>query len=200
MRESTERVLERIEKYRSFMRFKYSTQEKLYRQTVLRDYYKILNKQATPEKLSVRIESAEHLSAGKFTMPLKVRGVFLKEGRPKKKYYKLEELKAAVTNPINSKFPLMLDHKDTEAGKIIGMVDKIEFDEVEGVIRWWGHINDETFARNVEDKAITDVSATIYSITDYDPKVGLIGTDLTFKELSLVMEGSVKGNYIESYK
>ena len=194
----TERVLNRVNKYLSLMRYRYSTEEKLMRLHILSDYYKSLNMKASEEKLTSVIETAESL--GKDTvLPLKVRGVFLTEGRPLKKYYLADELKSSVVNPVNSKFPLMLDHKDKEAGKVIGMVDKIEYDDVLQGLRWWGHINDDTFARNVADGAITQVSATIFSMSDFDEVYGLLGRNLTFKELSLVMNGADPGNFVEAY-
>jgi len=58
-------------------------------------------------------------------------------------------------------------------------------------------INDETFARNILDAAIKEVSATIYSTSEHTKEHGLIGTDLTFKELSLVIKGAEPNNYIE---
>lgn len=193
----TKEVLDRVDDYLRLMRFKYTDLEKLSRLNILNDYYNTKKETATTETFSVKIECAEQLASGDLILPLKVRGVFLTEGRPKAKFYLKEELKKAPENPVNQKFPLMLDHKDNEAGKVIGMVDKISYDESIKGLRWWGHINDETFARNVLDGAITDVSATIYSTSDYTKEQGLVARDLTFKELSLVMKGAEKNNFIE---
>lgn len=192
----TEEVLDRIDKYRSMLRHDYSNKEKLSRLLIIKEHYNLLGQDASTEVLKSNFECAEQL-AGNMKLPLKVRGVFLFEGRPQKKYYKAEELEESIKNPVNASFPLMLDHKDTEAGKVIGMVDKIKYDKRIKGVRWWGHINDETFARNVVDTAIKEVSVTVYSTPEYDDDYGLIGTDLTFKELSLVMAGAVTGNYIE---
>ena len=194
----TEEMIKRVDNYLALTRFQYSTEEQLSRLHILNDYYNSMNENSIEEKLSVSIETAEMLGKD-LTLPLKVRGVFLTEGRPRRKYYKAEELQKSVDNPINKKFPLMLDHKDSEAGKVIGMVDKIEYDPKIKGIRWYGHINDETFARNVLDGAITQVSATIYSAEDFNADLGIIGTDLTFKELSLVMNGAEPRNSIEPY-
>ncbi len=194
----TELLLKQIEAYLSLMRYKYTSQEQLYRLNILHDYYISENKKFSKEKLSSTFETAESLGKD-LILPLKVRGIFLTEGRPLKKYYTSEELKKAAENPINQKFPLMLDHKDNEAGKVIGMVDKIIYDPKIKGLRWWGHINDETFARNVLDGIINSVSATIYSVTDYDEEYGIVGKDLTFKELSLVMKGAEPSNSIEPY-
>ena len=131
------------------------------------------------------------------TLPLKVKGVFLTEGRPLIKYYSAEELQKAADNPINQRFPLMLDHQDMEAGKIIGAVDKIEYDSSIKGLRWWGHINDETFALNVMDGVINQVSATIFSTTKEDLTLGPLAKDITFKELSLVMRGAEPRNSIQ---
>jgi len=196
---NTKAVINRVNKYLSLMRYNYSSQEKLMRLKVLEDYYVAANVKASKESLASKIECAEQLKAGELKLPLKVRGVFLKEGRPDRKYYSATELEKAVNNPINNKFPLMLDHKDKEAGKVVGMVDKIVYDPKKRSIKWWGHINNETFARNVLDGAIKEVSVTVFSVTDIDATFGVVGYDLTFKELSLVMDGAVEGNYIEAY-
>jgi len=192
----TEEVLRRVDNYLSLMRFKYSDEEKLMRINVINDYYKTQRETPSEEVFSSTIEYAEQLS-DKFILPLKVRGVFLYEGRPKKKFYTADELAKASVNPINSKFPLMLDHRDNEASTVIGMVDKIKYDDKIKGIRWWGHINDETFARNILDGAIKEVSVTVFSEGVPDDKYGIVGIDLAFKELSLVMDGAVSGNFIE---
>lgn len=204
----TEKTIERVNKYLALIRYNYSSQEKLKKLKILSDYYYTKGKSASQEKLE-RVSSievvggevftAEQLKAGKFTMPLKVRGTFLREGRPQRKFYPATELELAAANPVNQSFPLMLDHKDKEAGKVIGMVDKIKYNAETKALDWWGHINDETFARNVLDRAIKEVSATIMSIEDYDDEFGLVGRDLTFNELSLVMKGAVENNSIEAY-
>jgi len=194
----TEQVIEKVNKYLTFMRYTYNTQEQLSRLHVLHDYYSTLAQSPTNEHLMGKIDFAEKLS-GELILPLEVRGVFLTEGRPQNKFYTAEALKQSANNPVNASFPLMLDHKDKEAAKIIGMVDKIAYDPVIKGLRWWGHVNDETFARNILDSAITDVSATIWSISEYTADLGLIGTNLTYSELSLVRKGAEKDNYIESY-
>ena len=194
----TTEVIDRVNRYLMFMRYTYTTQEQLSRLHVLHDYYSTLDKSPTNECLTGKIDFAEQLS-GELILPLKVRGIFLTEGRPKEKFYKIEHLQKSVNNPLNSSFPIMLDHKDKEAGKIIGKVDKIAYDPTIKGLRWWGHINDETFARNVIDNSITDVSATIWSISEYTIEFGHIGTNLTYSELSLVRNGAEKDNYIESY-
>jgi len=194
---TTSEVLKRTENYLRLMRFKYSSLERLSRLNILNDYYSSKDEIMCPERLSTPMECSEQLDINALKLPLKVRGVFLTEGRPKKKYYSSKELEKSTKNPINQKFPMMLDHKDNEVGQIIGAVDKIWYDKSIKGIRWSGHINDETFARNVLDGIITDVSATIFSVSDYDNANGLVGIDLSFKELSLVMKGAEKNNSIE---
>ncbi len=197
---STEEVIKRISLYRTLTRFGYLEYEKLSRLKILKNYYTSLNTGPLVDKVISEIQCAEQLAKGKkLTMPLKVRGVFLREGRPNKKYYYKEELKKSLLNPLNKKFPMMLDHRDKEASTIVGVVSKIEYDETINGLKWWGHINDITFARNVMDGVISQVSATVYSVADYDETYGLLGKDLTFKELSLVISGAVDGNYIEAY-
>lgn len=192
----TVEVLNRVEKYMSLLRYGYTNQEKLARLKVLEDYYKSINKNSTDEVLKSNIDFAEQLSS-KLVLPLKVKGIFLIAGRHQTKYYTTEEMEASTYNPINAEFPLMLDHEDTKAGSIIGRVTKIEYDPTIPGIRWWGHVNDETHARNILDGSAKEVSATIYSSTDYDEEYGVIGRDLIFKELSVVMTGAVKGNVLE---
>jgi len=192
-----EKLIKRIDAYKTLISYKYTSLERLSRLQILNDYYSSINKDNSSEKLSCPIESAEQLSKTNFSLPLKVRGVFLTEGRPQLKFYSKEEMKKSIDNIINSKFPLMLDHEDNKAGKIIGMVDSIEYDDSINGIRWYGHINDETFARNVIDGIITDVSATIFSSNAYTKEQGLVAKDLIFKELSLVMKGAEPNNFIE---
>lgn len=193
----TKEILNKVDDYLRLMRFTYTDLEKLSRLNILNDYYNSKRKEADLETFNVKIECAEHLAKGELVLPLKVRGVFLTEGRPKAKYYSAEELKKAANNPLNQNFPLMLDHQDNLAGKVIGMVDKIKYDKDIRGLRWWGHINDETFARNILDAAIKEVSATIYSTSDHNIIHGLVGLDLTFKELSLVIKGAEPNNFIE---
>ena len=195
--EKTEKVITRIDTYLRLLQYKYTELEKLSRLEVLNDYYKSKNINADFEQLQCKMECAEQLKKKKFSLPLKVRGVFLTEGRPAMKFYSKEEIIKAVDNPINQTFPLMLDHCDNEAGKIIGGVDKISYDEQLKGIRWWGHVNNETFARNVLDGLIKEVSATIYSASEYTESFGLIGKDLIFKELSLVIKGAEPKNNIQ---
>lgn len=191
-----EKLLQRLDAYRSLLRHQYSDYEKLVRLKVLEDYYNSENIKYEGEKLSSSLDTAESLSKD-LSLPLKVKGVFLTEGKPKLKYYPSEELMKSTKNPINNNFPLMLDHRDNEASVVIGKVDRIEYDESIKGIRWWGHINDETFARNVLDSIITQVSVTVYSTNEQSEKFGRIGRDLIFKELSLVMQGAEKYNSIE---
>jgi len=195
--ERTKEIIENVNKYLNFTRFKYLTEEKLSRLTILDNYYTLQNKQYSIEKLSVEVESAESLSKD-FKLPLKVKGIFLTEGKPKNKYYTKESLKAAVSNVLNKTFPMCLDHKDKEVGSIVGKVDKIEYDDSIKGIRYYGHINSETVARNILDGVIKDVSATIYSSDEYNKELGIMtANNLTFTELSLVLNGAEKNNSIE---
>jgi len=201
---STERVLKSLDTYLRLMRYEYTTQEQLSRLEIIKDYYNSKKiKNYSSETVEASMSSPEELS-GKLVLPLKVKGVFLTEGRPKARYYSADELAKAVRNPVNKRFPIMLDHKRKGVSEIIGAVTKLEFDEniktLNGNkpgIRWWGHINDETFARNVLDGLVKEVSVTVDSgRLDYTEN-GLEGFDLTFVELSLVREGAEPSNYIE---
>ena len=202
--EKTEQLISRVDNYLTLMRYNYSTQEKLARLEILKDYYSSAKLVPSNEVIICKFEMEERLSK-KLVLPLKVRGVFLTEGRPKRKYYHRDELQSAINNPLNQRFPLMLDHRDREASKVVGMVDKIEYAEnimtPKGVtaagIKWWGHINDETFARNVMDSAIKEVSVTVVSSEEFSEEFGVIGKNLVFKELSLVMDGADAYNYVE---
>ena len=133
--ENPEKLIERLNKYLSFMRYKLADEEKLRRIETLNRYYSRKKEHISEEVFSSSFGVVEQLS-GELTIPLKVRGVFLTEGRPRRKYYSKEELKAAASNPINQRFPLMLDHKDNEAGQVVGIVDKIEYDDSVGGLRW----------------------------------------------------------------
>lgn len=138
---------------------------------------------------------AEQLSS--VDLPLKVTGTMLSEGRPKLKYYSAEQLKKAVQNPLNQSFPIRLDHRDGEVASIVGRVDRIWYDERLKEILYDGHINSELYARNILDKLITDVSATIASNTGVDAKLGIVGTNLIFTELSLIEDGADPKNTLK---
>jgi hypothetical protein len=155
-----------------------------------------MKEQSTTESLNTNIEVAEKLS-DRLILPLKVRGIFLTEGRPARRFYSSIELKKAVSNPLNQRFPICLDHRDEEISAIIGVVDKLEYDASIKGIRYWGHINSEQYARNIIDGVIGDVSVTVFAKDVYDNNLGKIGVDLTFKELSLVWNAACPDAFIE---
>ena len=193
---STEDVLRRVDNYLSLLRYTYSSQEKLSRLNILKDYYSSKEILSSEEILKSQVICAEQLSK-ELKLPLKVRGIFLTEGKPKARYYRAEDLKKASENPMNASFPLMLDHKEQEVAKIVGKVDQIWYDEEIKGLRWKGHVNDETQALNIVDGMVSEVSATIYSTSDYDETLGVVWKDLAFSELSLVRAGSEPKNMIE---
>ncbi len=152
----------------------------------------------TPERLSVTVKTCEHLSKnGKLIMPLKIKGKMLGVGRHKERYYSSTELINAANKYKGRTFPLKLDHKDKLAGATIGLVDKIYWSDREQKILYEAHVNSILHARNILDKAHTDVSATIFSMKTYDPIFGVVGLDLDFTELSIVHDGAYTGNSIE---
>jgi len=158
---------------------------------------KLLTDVPVTERFVTDIGFAEQLGKGKMTLPLKVKGVFLTEGKPLKKYYPAKELELASGDSKNQQFKIVYDHRDKEAGAIVGMVDRIEYDSLIKGIRWWGHVNDSTAARNVLDGLITQVSVNVLSSRDYLSGVGIVGRDLEFVELSLVTEGSEPNNSLK---
>lgn len=149
------------------------------------------------EKLSGSIKSNEELSADKsFKLPLKVTGKMLGIGRHKKKYYTEQELIKAVDKYINKSIPIKLDHRINEAGATIGAVDRIYWMSNEKAIGYEGHINDENHARNIIDGTHKEVSASIDSSEMLNPILGIVGVDLDFPELSIVVKGAFTGNTI----
>jgi len=150
------------------------------------------------ELILTDVKSAESLGKlNDIKLPLRVKGIFLSEGRPKERFYTAEELKKAVNNPNNVTFRIMQDHRENETSMIVGKVDKIEYDESIKGLRWWGHINDETTALNILDGLIKQVSVTVYSTKDWSDEYGVIGRDLEFSELSTVIEGAEPINSME---
>lgn len=190
-----EKTLEKLDAYLTLVRYRYTELEKLSRLNILRDYYKSKEELSSKEIIKSPVEFADQLE-DRFVLPLKVHGIFLSEGKPKRKFYSAEALKLSASNPINKNFPLMFDHKDNEAGKIVGGVDRIEYDPKVKALKWYAHINDETAARNVLDGLIKQVSATVYSTSYYDNAHGLSGKDLVFKELSFVIKGADPRNSV----
>lgn len=163
---------------------------------LLAEQLRICEKLSHMETVKGNIKVPESLSKnGKLQMPLKIRGAFLGVGRPARKYYTAEELRKSVLG--FKVIPLKLDHKDKLAGATVGAITKIYWDEAEQKVRYEGHINSETHARNVLDRVTTDVSATIFSSEAHDERFGLIGTDLEYAEISLVHKGAYSGNTLE---
>ena len=160
----------------------------------------ILNKHkvSEPEKLSVDIKTAEHLSRnGKLKLPLRIRGTMLGVGRHHLKFYTADALRLSVQKYKGKRIPIKLDHRDREVGSTIGSIDSIAWSPKLNAITYKGHINDETHARNLLDGLFTDVSATIYSVKGFDNILGVIGTDLEYDEVSIVKEGAFKGSSIK---
>jgi len=143
----------------------------------------------TPESLSL-------IDTNMVTLPLKVIGKMLGVGRHKDKFYTAEDLQWAVDFHTEKKFPIKLDHRHTEISSMVGVVDKIFWDDGEQAIMYEGHINDETQARNILDNMVTQVSATVSSITESNEEQGVIGREPEFEELSLVVKGAYTGNTI----
>lgn len=189
-------VVERLDSNISVLRYKSLCLERLSRLTELTEFYEKSSESLNSEQFVSKMSTVEQLS-DKFELPLLVHGVFLSEGQPYKKWYSGEELRKAADNPVNQSFPLMLDHKHTEAAYIVGKVTKISYDPNIRALRWWGHINDETHARNVLDGVVSEVSVTVYAEDVRDGTGQIHGTNLTFGELSLVRKGRDKKNSIE---
>lgn len=190
-------TLEKLDSNISVLRYKSLCLERLSRLNQISDFYEKTSEQLHSEQFVSKMSTVEQLSE-KFELPLHVQGVFLSEGQPYKKWYSGEELKKAADNSVNQSFPLMLDHKHTEAAYIVGKVTKISYDNNIRALRWWGHINDETHARNVLDGVISEVSVTVYAEDVQDGTGRILGTNLTFGELSLVRKGRDKKNSIEA--
>jgi len=153
-----------------------------------------LDKSLIPEKLSFKVIVGEKLAD--LSIPYPVKGYFLSEGRPKRRFYPAEELEKAVKNPKNKTFRLILDHFGDKASAVVGKVSDIYYDKETKKIGWSGHINDLLTARNVDDKVLTEVSATIYGEEYYDEINGLSCKNLEFDELSIVIKGSDPSNSI----
>jgi hypothetical protein len=148
-----------------------------------------------PEHITATMKTEEQLGVlEEYDFPLRVTGRMLGVGRHKIKYYTEEELEKSALN--HKTFPIKLDHKKNEASSTIGLVDRIWWDPVAKCVCYEGHINDETHARNIIDRAHTDVSAGISSIAIPDLRLGVVGVDIEYTELSIVEEGSYKENSI----
>jgi len=150
------------------------------------------------EVIPVTLKSSESLSKGsKFTLPLKIKGKMLGVGRHLERYYTEEELKKSV-DKFKGTIPLKLDHRHREASSTIGVITNLIWNPVERVVMYEGHINDETHARNVLDEVTTEVSATIFSLKQYNELFGIVGRELEYVELSLVEEGAYSGNTLNA--
>jgi hypothetical protein len=136
------------------------------------------------EKVNGTIVMGESLS--NFTIPYPVHGYFLSEGRPKRRFYFAEDLEMSAKNPLNQRFPIIFDHEIGKAKSIVGAVTSIYYDSAKKALGWSGHINSELTGRNIKDKVINSVSATIFGEEFMDLLHGLACRSLRFKELSLV--------------
>ncbi len=161
-------------------------------------YIAIHSGNKTSETLSITFKTPEALSLDKkLSLPLKIKGKMLGIGRHKKKYYTEEDLKWSVNFHKSRKFPVKLDHRNTEIASMVGAIDKVFWDEENKVVRYEGHINDETQARNIIDGLVTSVSATIMSVPENNDLLGIVGRQPEYTELSLVVGGSFKDNSLE---
>jgi hypothetical protein len=147
------------------------------------------------ESITGNIVTMESLSVdNKLELPLRIKGNMLGVGRHKVRYYTAEELKKSVDKYNNKKIKIKLDHRRNEVSSTVGAVDKIYWSDEEQLIKYEGHINDETVARNILDGVITEVSASIDSMLSVDSRYGIVGLDPEYPELSLVEEGAYKQN------
>ena len=152
----------------------------------------------TPETIGITLKTSEHLSIdGKVKLPLKVRGRMLGIGRHAERFYTEKELRWSIEFHKGKSIPIKLDHRDKEVASIVGAIDKLFWDDMDKAVRYEGHINDETQARNILDNVVREVSATIDSIREYDMTLGIMGVKPEYHELSLVVEGAYKGNSLE---
>jgi len=157
----------------------------------------MLSKQT--EHIVATFKTEETLSIDKkLTLPLKVRGSLLGIGRHKRRYYTPEELRKSVTKHGNRSIPIRLDHKKPDVSYVIGVVDKLIWDENRKEVMYEGHINDETHARNILDAITNSVSGGMAAMEDFDQELGIIARDVEYTELSIVHEGSFRGNSIEA--
>ena len=155
------------------------------------------------ETLTNGIETYEHLSKT-FKMPLKISGTFIREGKPKNRFYRGSEIEIGIQRtqgilPI----PIYNDHKEMDpdmkiksTGNIIGAITKVHYNAETKSGLYEGHINDEKNARNVFDGVVKEISATIVGKNIYSEH-GVEGTTLTFTEISLVNQGSELNNTLE---
>ncbi len=148
------------------------------------------------ETFKFTVESGESLSS-EFKLPLKVKGTFLKEGKPKNRYYSIETLKGI---PGNTKLPIPFhyDHKDKEVGTIVGAVTDLKIEGNKG--RYFGHVNDEKTARNILDRVITEISVTIFSTPIKNEIYEVEGINAHLTEISFVKDGAEEANTLEIVK
>jgi hypothetical protein len=154
----------------------------------------------TRENLSATMKTSENLSTqDKLELPLQVKGRLLGIGRHKFRYYTEEELRKAVLLMQGRRIPFKLDHRRKEVSSTIGTVFDFKWDDNEKAIVYKGQINDETHARNILDSHdnLLEVSAGIDAVQSFDPRLGLVGKEVEFGEVSLVHSGGYKGNSIE---
>ncbi len=156
----------------------------------------ISNQEANYETFVFPIQSSESLSKN-FKLPLNIQGTFLRPGKPKERYYSLSTLQE-VPNKTKLPIPFHHDHKDKESSSVVGAVTKLSVEG--GVGRYFGHVNDETTARNILDKVINEISVTIFSTPIKRLEYETEGIDAYLTEISFVKSGAEEGNTLEVVK
>jgi len=151
-----------------------------------------------PEHIPVTMKFEENLSlVDKLKLPLKITGRVLGVGKHKRRFYTEEELKKSVETHKGKVIPLKLDHRRREVSSTIGAITRLYWDDVEKAVKYEGHINDETQARNVLDNVAKEVSAGVNAVEVFTIDYGITGRELEYLELSIVTKGSYRGNTLE---
>jgi len=116
-------------------------------------------------------------------IPLKIRGVALREGTWNGLFYPREELRKAAAD-LQGK-PLMIDHSDS-VRDLVGRVTKTWYNEAINGIEFEAEILDEEIARKVIEGLISGVSVGVI-VDRVKEGNNLIARNYEFKELSLVL-------------
>lgn len=143
----------------------------------------LLKKERGEEKLfydSLRVTS--ELKEGKI-VPLKIKGIALREGTWNGLFYPREELRKSYKDLIGK--PLMIDHSSS-VRDLVGKVTNAWFNEALNAIEFEAEIIDEEIAKKVIEGLVKGVSVGVV-VDRVKEGNHLVARNFEFKELSIVL-------------
>jgi hypothetical protein len=173
-----------VENYKYRYIFNRTSSEDMQINHLLKEIKELSKFEKTVETLTIKepIRTIGELR-GDSVIPLRIKGVALKEGIWNGLFYPYEEMKRKANDLIGK--PLMTDHSKSVrdiAGKIVG----IELDDINRQVLFEADVIDEDTARKLIENLVDSVSVGVIVDRIKEGK-GLTARNYDFKELSLVL-------------